>query len=155
MATIIQFTIDELKDIHDGHPWHGTSLKQILSDVTPSQAIAKPLSNAHSIWELVLHLAAWENVCIQRLAGKPANEPEEGDYPPPPEPTEENWKESVKLLDQTHQALIDEISQLTELRLNDIVPARNHTIEYMLRGLPSHHTYHSGQIGMLKKGNIH
>src|SRR2546428_4142197 len=54
----IQTIIDELKSIHDGDPWHGPSLKEILSGVTAEQAAPKPLTNAHSIWELTLHIAA-------------------------------------------------------------------------------------------------
>ena len=65
---MIQTIIDELKEIHDGEPWHGPSLKEILSGVTAEQAAAKPLANAHSIWEITLHVAAWEGVSY---AGSP------------------------------------------------------------------------------------
>jgi len=43
--------------------------------VTAEQAAAKPLANAHSIWELTLHVAAWEGVFIRRLSRLKADEP--------------------------------------------------------------------------------
>src|SRR5882672_7872565 len=54
----IQTVINDLKDIHDGDAWHGPSLKEILSGVTAERAAAKPLANAHSIWEITSHIAA-------------------------------------------------------------------------------------------------
>jgi uncharacterized damage-inducible protein DinB len=148
----IQTIIDELKNIHDGDPWHGPSLKEILSGVSAEQAAAKPLANAHSIWELTLHVAAWEGVMIRRLAGVQMNEPEEGDFPAVTDAGEEAWRRTLNRLDEVHQKLIEAVAKLTDDRLSDIVPGKDYTVEYMLRGLGSHPVYHAGQIALLKKG---
>jgi len=148
----IQTIIDELKNIHDGDPWHGPSLKEILSGVGAEQAAAKPLANAHSIWELTLHVAAWEGVMIRRLAGVQMNEPEEGDFPAVTDAGEEAWRRTLNRLDEVHQRLIEAVAKLTDDRLSEIVPGKDYTVEYMLRGLWSHPVYHAGQIALLKKG---
>ncbi len=148
----IQKTIDELKSIHDGEAWHGPSLKNILSGVTTTQAAARPLPEAHSIWELVLHIAAWEKVWLRRLAGQPVNEPEEGDFPPVPEVSEEAWQRTVAWLDETHRQLIETIAGLTSERLRETVIGEDYKVEYLLRGIVRHHVYHAGQIALLKKG---
>src|SRR5262245_13639823 len=148
----IQTIIDELKNIHDGDPWHGPSLKEILSGVSAEQAAAKPLANAHSIWELTLHVAAWEGVMIRRLAGAPMNEPEEGDFPAVTDAGEEAWRRTLNRLDEVHQRLIEAVAKLTDDRLSEIVPGKDYTVEYMLRGLSLHPVYHAGQIALLKKG---
>jgi uncharacterized damage-inducible protein DinB len=146
----IQTIIDELENIHDGNAWHGPSLKEILSGVTAEQAAARPLANAHSIWELTLHVTAWEGVFIRRLAG-PQEEPEEGDFPVVTDVSEEAWRRTLDRFDESHRRLIEAVSTLTEERLREIVPGKDYTVEYMLRGLKRHHIYHSGQISLLKK----
>ena len=147
----IQTIIDELKNIHDGDAWHGPSLKEILSGVSAEQAAAKPLANAHSIWELTLHVAAWEGVFMRRLGGQQMNEPEEGDFPAVTDASEETWRRTLTGFDETHRRVIDAVSELTDERLSEIVPGKDYTIEYMLRGLMRHHVYHAGQIALLKK----
>jgi uncharacterized damage-inducible protein DinB len=148
----IQTIIDELKNIHDGDAWHGPSLKEILSGVSAEQAAAKPLANAHSIWELTLHVSAWEGVLMRRLAGMQLNEPEEGDFPAVTDAGEEAWRRTLNRLDEVHQRLIEAVATLTDDRLSEIVPGKDYTVEYMLRGLWRHHVYHAGQIALLKKG---
>jgi uncharacterized damage-inducible protein DinB len=148
----IQTIIDELKNIHDGDAWHGPSLKEILSGVNAGQAAAKPLANAHSIWELILHVAAWEGVFIRRLAGLRMNEPEEGDFPAVTDASEEAWRQRLNSFDEGHSRLIEAVAALTDERMSEIVPGKDYTVEYMLRGLMRHHVYHAGQIALLKKG---
>jgi uncharacterized damage-inducible protein DinB len=148
----IQTIIDELKNIHDGDAWHGPSLKETLSGVSAEQAAAKPLANAHSIWELTLHVAAWEGVFMRRLAGLQMNEPEEGDFPAVTDASEEAWRRTLNRFDEGHRRLIEAVATLADERLSEIVPGKDYTVEYMLRGLLRHHVYHAGQIALLKKG---
>jgi uncharacterized damage-inducible protein DinB len=148
----IQTIIDELKNIHDGDAWHGPSLKEILSGVSAEQAVAKPIANAHSIWELTSHVSAWEGVFMRRLAGLQMNEPEEGDFPAVTDASEEAWRRTLNRFDEGHRRLIEAVATLTDERLSEIVPGKDYTVEYMLRGLLRHHVYHAGQIALLKKG---
>jgi hypothetical protein len=67
--------IDQLQREHEGDPWHGSPLRQILTGLTSAQAAARPLPKAHSIWELVLHMTGWKNETRRRLSGAPAGEP--------------------------------------------------------------------------------
>ncbi|MGH9936678.1 MAG: DinB family protein [Blastocatellia bacterium] len=148
----IQTIIDELKNIHDGDAWHGPSLKETLSGVTARQAAARPLANAHSIWELTLHIAAWEGVFMRRLAGLTIEEPEEGDFPPVTDTSEEAWRLTLTRFDERHRSLVEAIAGLADERLRETVTGKDYTVGYMLRGLARHHVYHAGQIALLKKG---
>ncbi len=60
---------DQLRRAFDGDAWHGDSVLEILNGVTAAQAAARPITHAHSIWELVLHIAAWDGVVLRRLGG--------------------------------------------------------------------------------------
>jgi uncharacterized damage-inducible protein DinB len=148
----IQITIDQLKEIHDGDAWHGPSLKEILKGVNASQAAARPLPNAHCIWELVQHIAAWEGVFLTRLAGRPIDRPEEGDFPPVTDSSEAAWQKTLTKLDETHRRLIETIAGLSEEAATEaMVAGKDYTVDHLLRGIVSHHVYHSGQIMLLKK----
>ncbi|HTS08685.1 MAG TPA: DinB family protein, partial [Candidatus Eisenbacteria bacterium] len=61
---------DQLRRAFDGSAWHGPALLEILADVDAAAAAARPIANVHSIWELVLHIAAWDGAGLRRLAGK-------------------------------------------------------------------------------------
>ena len=61
---------DQLQRAFDGNAWHGPSLTALLGDVKPEQAAGKPIPGVHSIWELVLHIIAWERVVVRRLSGE-------------------------------------------------------------------------------------
>src|SRR5262245_15546962 len=131
----IQTIIDDLISIHDGDPWHGPSLKETLSGVTAKQAAAKPLANAHSIWQLVLHIAAWEDVFMRRLAGTQINEPEEGDFPIITDASEEAWRQALAKFDETHRSFVEAVAALTDDRLRETVAGKGYTVEYMVRGV--------------------
>ena len=150
MPKITRFA-DELKNIHSGDAWHGPSLRETLNGVTAEQAIARPVSGAHSIWELVRHITVWENVFRRKLQGDPVNEPEEGDFPIAKYPDQAAWRQALEILDQEHQLLIDTISSLDDAALDDLVPGKPYSISFLIEGLVRHHVYHSGQIAVLKK----
>src|SRR6266853_1935870 len=61
---------DQLRRAFDGTAWHGPSLMELLDGVDAATAAAKPLAKVHSIWELVLHIAAWDAAGYRRLSGE-------------------------------------------------------------------------------------
>ena len=65
--------VDQLKPIYTADAWHGSSFKEIFSDISAARAAAKPLPSAHSIWEITLHIAAWESAVLRRTKDDPAN----------------------------------------------------------------------------------
>jgi len=134
--------LDELKRIHNGGAWHGPALREALAGVTAEQATMRPVPGAHSIWELVLHLAAWEKVIGRRLEGQRADEPEEGDFPAAAGATEEAW---------AHEGLLGLVIGLTDADLERVVVGKGYSSGFMLRGAVNHTAYHAGQIGLLKK----
>ena len=65
--TEVQRIREQFQRAFNGEAWHGPSVLKILDGVTAQQAAAHPIPGAHSIWELTLHIAAWENACRRRL----------------------------------------------------------------------------------------
>ena len=55
---------DQLQRAFQGKAWHGPSLKEALAGITADQAAARPVGNAHSIWELTHHIGAWADIVL-------------------------------------------------------------------------------------------
>jgi len=142
---------DELKEIHNGNAWHGPSLQEVLAGLTAEQAAARPIPNAHSIWEIVAHITGWENVFLERLKGNPLREPEEGDFPETAEASEAAWAQTLERLNETHRLLLEEIAGLSDEGLGEMVGGKDYSVRYLLRGVVRHHVYHAGQIALLRK----
>jgi uncharacterized damage-inducible protein DinB len=147
----IQDIIAELRYIHEGDAWHGPSLHEALAGVTAEQAAARPVANAHSIWEIVLHIAGWENVFDSRLRGQPMGEPPEGDFPPVPAVSAKAWQDAIAHLDRRHEKLLATVSGLSERVLEEKVGGSKYTHRYLLHGIVRHYVYHTGQISLLAK----
>src|SRR5260370_41368205 len=73
---------DQLRRAFGGDAWHGHSVFEILKGVTAAQAAARPIKNAHSIWELVLHIAAWDGPGLRLLGGAAVGPSRPGNFPP-------------------------------------------------------------------------
>ena len=150
--------VDLVRRAHDGDAWHGPSVMAALEGVSAPQAAAHPVAGAHSIWEIVLHVAAWRGEVGRRLDGRTAQLPDDGDWPPVPEPTDENWQATLARLRESHQHLIAACRRFDASRLIENVddarePALGAGVSYyvMLQGIVQHDLYHAGQIRLLAR----
>ncbi|MBA3766054.1 MAG: DinB family protein [Acidobacteria bacterium] len=142
---------DQLRRSFEGPAWHGPSIKELVAGVTAEQATAKPLAEAHSIWEIVLHIAAWEEAALRRLAGDRAELSTEEDWPPVPDTSEAAWREALELIERNHLRLRGAIAGLDDSRLPEPVVDGMSSVYGTLHGVIQHNLYHAGQIALLKK----
>lgn len=141
----------QMKRATEGEAWHGPSLLEILDGVTARAAAAKPIPNAHSIWEIVLHLVGTQDLVLARLQGVPKTLSPEEDWPTVVEPTEEAWQEAVEKLKQGEERLRERIASFPDERLNEPLVARGSSAYDNFHGHVQHNLYHAGQIVLLKK----
>jgi uncharacterized damage-inducible protein DinB len=146
----IEEIIEELKNIHNGNAWYGASLKDALDGITSDQAAARPLKQAHSVWEIVAHIAGWEDVFRRRLEGQIIGEPEAGDFPVPADSNETTWNVMLKTLENTHRHLLETTEKLSDSMLNTKITGKDYSYRFLLRKTADHKVYHSGQIALLK-----
>ncbi len=144
----------QLRAAFDGSPWHGPAVWKVLEGVEPAQAAARPVADAHTIWELVLHMAYWRRVALEALAGDSiaghqANTPE--DWNQAEETTEAAWREAREALRGTQDELLAALDGLDDGRLEETVPGREYPFYVLLHGVIQHDIYHAGQIALLKK----
>jgi heme-degrading monooxygenase HmoA/uncharacterized damage-inducible protein DinB len=142
----------EIESLVRGENWHGPGLEELLTDVSAAEASARPIGGGHSIWELVLHVTGWTAVFRRRLEGVAIEEPEAGDFPPVPPPTPAAWEEARRALFGAHDALVARVAGLSDAALVGPVPGRPFDARFQVRAAIRHTVYHSGQIGLLKKG---
>lgn len=144
---------DQLRRAFYGSAWHGPAVMELLKDVDAATAAAKPLPDIHSIWELVLHIAAWDGAGLTRLAGKTTQLTSKKNFPPMPQPTESAWREAIAAARHTHDTLVKTVAALPQKRLYDRVPGKRYDFYHMLHGIAQHELYHAGQIAILKKAH--
>jgi uncharacterized damage-inducible protein DinB len=142
---------DQLRRAFQGDAWHGPALLELLEDVDAATAAAKPLPDVHSIWELALHIAAWDAAACRRLGGKKIQLTGVANFPVVPKPTNGAWRKAVAEVKGKHDRLVETVAALPETRLRERVPGKKYDFYHMLHGVAQHELYHAGQIAILKK----
>ena len=145
---------DQLRRAFYGGAWHGDSLFEILTGVTAAQAAARPIKNAHSIWELVLHISAWDAAVHRRMTGVAVQLSDSEDFPPVMDTSDAAWGKTLEEVRRVHDELTTAVTHFPEADLMKSVPGKtgaHYNFSYMLDGLAQHELYHAGQIALLKK----
>jgi uncharacterized damage-inducible protein DinB len=152
--SICEGLADQIRRAFEGEAWHGDSLLEILADVDAGMAADHPVNSAHSIWELVLHIAAWDGAVLRRAQGGVVVLPESENFPSVEETGEDEWKKAIANATAKHAELVRVVVVFPDSRLQDRVPGRKepyYDFFYMFSGIAQHETYHTGQIALLKK----
>jgi hypothetical protein len=127
-------------------------LRQLLSGVTPSQARARPLETAHSIWDLVLHIELYLSVALDAIRGIPMPRLFESarDWPEVAGGNE-TWPVVTDRLFNNAEELARTIEDFSDGRLQETAPGRDYDYYYLFHGVVQHSLYHGGQIALLRK----
>jgi uncharacterized damage-inducible protein DinB len=142
---------EQLRRAFDGNAWHGPALLELLQEIDAATAAAQPVPDAHSIWELLLHIAVWDDAACRRIAGQKYQPEGTDNFPLVPKPTEAAWRKAIAHAKRTHDVLVKTVASLPEPRLRDRVPGKKYDFYFMLHGVVQHELYHAGQIAILKK----
>ena len=147
----VKRVVEELRCAFDGEAWHGPALIEILDGVDAKTAANRPIATAHTIWELVLHIAGWERVVTRRLYGEKLSLSDDENFGHITDFSAAAWNGAVAQLRSTHSELVKTVTSLGEERLKDQVPGKPYDIAFMLHGAAQHAAYHGGQIALLKR----
>lgn len=143
---------EQLRLTLEGKAWHCPSVLEALAGVSAEQAYSHPIPNAHSIWELVLHIGSDYALVLRRLAGDGRQLTPEEDWPTCPSPTAENWRQAVESLCTLNQQLREAVRAFPVERLDEpLVPDVPYTAYTQFIGVTQHNAYHAGQISLLKR----
>src|SRR4051812_44651332 len=103
--------------------WHGPAMLQALDGVSATAAAAHPIAGAHSIGELVAHVALWAEIARDRIEGCDHATPSPAaDFPAASGDAEESWSAAVSRLRESYRALAATTARLGESDLSRSVP---------------------------------
>lgn len=152
MSSELRRIEDQLKRALEGDAWHGPAVLETLQGVTAAQAHAHPITGAHSIWEVVLHLSATYGIVLRRIRGDGRPIRAEEDWPLVPPAMDANWQEAVGALRRVNAELRDAVRAFPAARLDQpLVPDPPYTAYTQFIGITQHDLYHAGQISLLKR----
>lgn len=144
--------VEQMKRGFEGDAWHGPSVTEVLEGVTWRKALEKPIPSAHSVWEIVLHMTAWEDVVRRRLLGESVDLTSEEDWPPVDDPSKEGWTRALDALRKGHMRLRKTAAGIEDEQLDASPGGKSSSRYVLLHGIIQHDLYHAGQIAVLKKG---
>ncbi len=145
---------DQLRRAFEGEAWHGPAVLELLEGLNAKSAARRPIDRVHSIWEIVLHIAVWDDAARRRMAGEVVQPTGDEDWPRVTDFSEAGWQEAMNQLVETHKRLVAAVAAFPEARLTERVPGKTpayYDFYYMLHGIAQHELYHAGQIAILKK----
>jgi uncharacterized damage-inducible protein DinB len=145
---------DQIRRAFEGSAWHGDSVLELLADVNAKTASAKPIKDAHSIWEILLHIAAWDDAVSRRIAGTAVTLTDAQNFPAITDAGEAAWGQAIETTKKTHHELIRSVAAFPDSRLGEQVPGKTksyYNFYYLFSGIVQHELYHAGQIALLKK----
>lgn len=143
---------DQLKRAHEGGAWHGPAVDELLGGLTAEQAAARPFEGAHSVWELVVHIEAWERAVLRRLGGDPAQiYNTEEDWSQVAGTSEEGWAAARRRMTETYVELREAVLNLDDAQLDEPVLPNMSTRYVSLHGAVQHTLYHAGQLALVRK----
>jgi len=147
-----QRILDLLDRAYKAQAWHGPALLETLNGVNANLAARHPLRGAHSIWELVEHVASWNDIVAQRLMGKSPKVTPELNFPPVVRTTPAAWKASLRRLARTHAKFRRAVAKFPADKIGRKRPKVGHTWNVLIHGQIQHVLYHAGQIALMRRG---
>ena len=144
---------EQIRRSFEGEAWHGPSLMEWLEGLAAESASKKPIAGAHSIWEIVLHVAVTTEEVLARVQGEKRFLTPEQDWPPPNTAGgEEAWQADLERMRRANDELLKALAGVDDSRLDQPIVEGFSTTYVTLQGHAQHNTYHAGQIAVLRKG---
>jgi uncharacterized damage-inducible protein DinB len=143
--------LDQMDRAFSGDAWHGPPLMHLLDGISAEDASKHMVPGAHSIWELVHHVGAWNSIVQHRLQGEIVDVTAERDWPPVWEVSEPAWKRALESLVESRARLRQVAAVQRDDQLDEKIGATDVSRYQILHGVIQHDLYHAGQIAVLRK----
>jgi len=143
---------EQLRLSFEGRAWHGPAVLEALEGMAAEDAFFHPITAAHSVWELVLHLGGTYGLVLRRLQGDGRQLTPEEDWPEVVSTSAESWREAVLTLHGLNEELRRAVRAFPTERLDaPLVSEAPYTAYTQFIGVTQHNLYHAGQIVHLRR----
>jgi len=143
--------LDEIDRAYRTKAWHGPALLEVLDGVGAPLAARHVRRGVHSIWELVEHVASWNEIVAERLAGRAPKVTPERNFPPVTRTTPAAWQAARRRLARSQATLRRAVARFPEAKLGRRRPKVDHTWSVLIYGVIHHQLYHAGQMALLRR----
>lgn len=154
---MIEYIIKQLLNNQEGKVWIGSTYDSKLKGINEENAFIRPLSDLHSVAEIISHLTIWQNETILKIKtgeGRLTDESEENWYSNE-QLKKKKWmtllteyktslKELIDLLKTKEDSFLDEQYYDTDFK-------GNYPYSFVITGMLHHNLYHLGQLGIIVK----
>jgi len=151
VSTELERIEEQLRQSFEGEAWHGPSLREALDGVSAEEAMQHPIAGAHSIWELVLHLAGTYSLILRRLNGDATDLSPDEDWPTVDAPSQAKWTAALDVLRSLNQQLRAAVRSFNKDSLDQNMGSRRYSAYTQFIGVTQHDLYHAGQIVLLRR----
>jgi len=141
--------VDQMRRAHLGASWTGASLVPLLERIDWRHAAARPVPNAHTIWEIVRHLLATQRLLVDLLDGAAPAEAGQEDWPPVGAVNAEAWTALLEEFRDGEAAVRRATASLPVEVLDEPLRPGGSSAYNNLHGYVQHALYHGGQISVL------
>lgn len=144
--------LQEYNETMTGRACYGDPVWKILDGIDAQCAAAEIIPGVHTIWQLVMHMAFWEEVGMRRFTARLTPEEEEsGNFRPTPAPDAEAWQRTLESFRSSNDEFRTALARIDPAQLHEKTPGGEHSFRWEVDGVVQHHIYHAGQIAILKK----
>lgn len=143
-----------MQEFYNGEPWFGDSILKTLKAVNPSLAFNHPVTNAHSIAELLSHIIAWQKLLLKRLQGDDqfaVDQMTSFQWEFIDNDQKTAWSTLLITFEDDYKEIIRSLQNTNDSLLNKRVAGREYNFQYLIQGILQHNIYHLGQIAVLRK----
>jgi hypothetical protein len=144
---------DQLTRALNGDAWHGPSWREVLEGITREAALYRPIPEAHTIADIVLHATTWHDVVRRRLEGESPEVSDAQDWPATAFADDAAWSAAVARLFETGGALAATVGRFPPEKLHQKRPGMDGVWYGLVIGELQHVLYHAGQVALLKKAH--
>jgi hypothetical protein len=148
---VIERLTEQLDNAFSGSPWYGPSVHEVLDGVTAETAARRPITSAHNIWEIVVHMIVWKDVVCRRIHGDSVDPTPDEDWPTVTVFGDREWSETLVALKKAHEHLVSDVRGFDPARLHVVIAGRKTDPYFQINGAAQHDIYHAGQISLLRK----
>ncbi len=147
----VERILNQLQRAWVGDAWHGPAVREVLNGVSAEQAAQRPIADAHTIWEITLHVGFWEDAIRRRLKGEIVRATDAENFPTVRDASADAWAGTIDKLERSHHGLAQEVARLEDDQLDEMPPNGKVPRYVSLHGIIQHDLYHAGQIAVLRK----
>ena len=141
----------QVREMHFGNNWTGSSLKDILKDLD-WKAASMPLDSFNSIALLIFHSNYYIDKTLYALRHGKLEAHDKFSFDLPPIQSEKEWQEFLSKIWKDAEEFAKYIENMPDEKLWDIMIEKKYGTYYRnFLGIIEHFHYHLGQIALIRK----